>query len=483
MTTPVRTDDGMPPDQNRNLIFKGIVVATFAIIIAIIMFLPATPIEPNRTPLKISSQEAVHNLDMLRIEPASLDSTNVFGLAQFLSTLALLVVVFNVSDFRYRYRLSITRYNVRKIAIIISVAIASLLVLTEFWFQNTLPLPHFLNNYANIKLLLASAFLFLVLYIVYICFLKSAMLRRSNAVQFFKTTARYIHQGNKERLQAIAEDLGNTMEDIFRLAAKASSHRDPSSLPVEQACAHGLLLTVADRRFCNLIVDRNPAFAIQCFKLAEKYPDVPFAQFSRNIGEEFIFNTESAFYQEDSGYYSGYFGYAKPITSAVFGSYELIERCASASTSPLDLHYSIVGKLDATQIEGFMRAGLAFFDSYLAKNGSHRHSYAFARLLGDLDSCVSGLYKINNMSATEWNAPELARFRSVAGFFDKAISSLAKSGIKARSLRPSKKTYRDVYDALAYAIRDMIAAAATVDVSSSLCWHVQHNIAWDILFL
>jgi hypothetical protein len=305
------------------------------------------------------------------------------------------------------------------------------------------------------------------------------MLRRSNAAQFFNATTRYIHQGNKDRLQAIAEDLGRTMEEIFRLAAKANSHNKSSSPPIEQACAHDLLLTVADRRFCNLIVDRNPSFAILCFVLADKYPDAPFAQFSRNIGEEFIVNTESAFYQEDSGYHSGYFGYAKPITRAVFGSYELIERCASAGVSPLDLRY--VGTLNATQMDGFTRAGLSFFNAYLAKTSAHSHSYALARLLGSLEGCVSELYKLNNLSTDESNAPEFARFKSAADFLKEAINSLAKSGIKARSLRPSEETYRDVYDALAHAIMDLIFAAATVDVASFLCWHVQHNIAWNIL--
>ena len=365
--------------------------------------------------------------------------------------------------------------------------IAGVLLLTELWFQNAFLLPRFLNHYANIKILLATVFLVLVIYIVSVCFLRPARLRRANAVQFFGATARHIHQGNKDRLQAIAEDLGRTMEDIFRLASKrlaskVNSRGDSSSVPIEQACAHDLLLTLADRRFCNLIVDRNPAFAIQCFMLAAKYPNAPFAQFSRNVGEEFIVNTESAFYQEDSGYTSGYFGYAKPITNAVFGSYELIERCASASVSPLDVHYSVVGTLNATQMEGFTRAGLAFFKAYLENTNSQRHSYAFARLLESIKNSASGLYKLNNLSTDEWNAPEYARFKSAAHFLREAIIILDKSGIKSRTLKPSKETYHDVYDALARAVVELISTAATVDVASFICWNVQHNVAWDVLF-
>jgi hypothetical protein len=414
--------------------------------------------------------DAVRNWPGFHLEPAKSDTSSVFGLAQFLSSLALLVVVFNVSDFRYRYRLSVRRYDVRKVGILTAGTIAGVLLITEFWFQNSLPIPHFLNNYDNIKIVLAAVFLVLVLDIVTACFLRPVTLRRSNAVQFFQSTNHYIHQGNKDRLQAIAEDLGHTMENIFRLASQATSNKKLSSLPVEQACAHDLLLTVADRRFCNLIVERNPSFATQCFVLAEKYPAAPFTQFARNVGEEFILNTASAFYQEDSGYNSGYFGYAKPITSAVFGSFELVERCASASVSPLDLHRL---DLDATQMEGFTRAGLSFFNAYLAHLGKTRaetHSYAFARLLSSLKSCTSGLYKLNDLSAENWNAPEYTRFRSATGFVKNAIKSLTKSGIKARSLRPSEEVYHDVYDALANTIMELIFTAATVDVASFLCW-------------
>ena len=426
--------------------------------------------------------DAFCNWGGFQLEPAKSDASSVFGLAQFLSTVALLVVVFNVSEFRYRYRLSVRRYDVRKVGILTSGTIAGVLLITEFWFQNSIPLPHFLNNYGNLKIVLASVFLVLVMYIVSACFLRPATLRKSNALQFFRSTIYYIHQGNKDRLQAIAEELGRAVEDIFRLASKANSNNNPLSLPVAQACALDLMLTFADRRFCNLIVDRNPSFAIQCFVLAEKYPAAPFTQFARNVGEEFIVNTGSAFYQEDSGYNSGYFGYSKPITNAVFGSYELIERCASASVSPLDLDYSVVWKLDATQMEGFTRAGLSFFDAYLDKTRAQSHSYAFSRFRRSLKGCVSALYKLNDLSAEAWNAPEFARFTGAIDFVKNAINSLAKSGIKARSLKPSQKPYPDVYDALSDTIMDLIFAAATVDVASFVCWDVQHNIAWNVLF-
>lgn len=430
---------------------------------------------------------AILSWDGFAIDSAKGDLSNVFGLAQFLSTLALLVVVFNVSDFRYRYRLSARRYNIRKIAIWFSGILAAVLVATEFWFENSFPIPHFLNHYGNIKIILASSFLIFVLYVVSACFLRPAIFRRSNALQFFQSTNHYIHQGNKDRLQAIAEELNYTMESVFRYASELPINPGPGPRPgpaprIEQACAHDLLLTIADRRFCNIIVERNPSFAIRCFTFAEKYPGVPFTQFARNVGEEFIVNTEAAFYQEDSGYNSGYFGYAKPITAAVFGSYELVERCARQRASPLDLHYSLTSKLDAIQMEGLTRAGLSFFNSYLDKNGGKEHSYALARLLGFVESCASDIYKLNNSPVDGWKTSEYARFKAAADFIQRAANSLANSAIKPKSLRASREVFNDVYDVLAITISKLVFEASTVYIDGTLCWNIQHNVAWSMIF-
>jgi hypothetical protein len=107
-----------------------------------------------------------------------------------------------------------------------------------------------------------------------------------------------------------------------------------------------------------------------CFELAARYSNVPFAQFSRNVGEEFIANEASAFYQEDSGFESGLFGYMKPVTS-VFGSYELLERCATQNACPLDVDYRRLDTFDEKQMEGFSRAASAFFDSYAGSQGTN----------------------------------------------------------------------------------------------------------------
>jgi hypothetical protein len=90
---------------------------------------------------------------------------------------------------------------------------------TECWFQNSLPIPRFINCYGNLKIFLAVAFLVLVFYVVATCFMRPPKFQRSNAKRFSEATVHLIHQGNADRLQVVAalvfhsSHLRNRVED------------------------------------------------------------------------------------------------------------------------------------------------------------------------------------------------------------------------------------------------------------------------------
>lgn len=235
----------------------------------------------------------------------------------------------------------------------------------------------------------------------------------------------------------MAEELSFSIAHIFEIASKIPKGDGAvqRNLPPEYGYAHDLLLLIADRRFCHLIVDRVPGFAIMCFELAAKYSNVPFAQFSRNVGEEFIANKASAFYQEDSGFESGLFGYMKPVTTSVFGSYELLERCATQNACPLDVDYRRLDTFDEKQMEGFSRAASAFFDSYLREAKGQTHSYALARLLHSFKSTLTSTYKLKGPSDNFWNTPEFQRLRITVGFVRDAMRNLDKHAVRRTRLR------------------------------------------------
>jgi len=73
--------------------------------------------------------------------------------------LALFLVVVTVSDFRYSYRLRLTKTDVRKAGFWIGWAFGVSLLTTDVWFQNGFTVPKLISNSNNVKALLGAVFL------------------------------------------------------------------------------------------------------------------------------------------------------------------------------------------------------------------------------------------------------------------------------------------------------------------------------------
>ena len=92
--------------------------------------------------------------------PSSPPTTgNLFGFAEYLSALALLLVVLGTSDYRYRYRLLLMKYNLRLASVWVVTAIGVGILGIDVWFQNKLPVPIIMANANNLKAILAVIFL------------------------------------------------------------------------------------------------------------------------------------------------------------------------------------------------------------------------------------------------------------------------------------------------------------------------------------
>jgi len=415
--------------------------------------------------------------------PATASSHDLFGVGEYLASLALFLVVMTISDFRYAYRLALTRFDLRVLGYWLGLTVGLLILVTDIWFGNRWPIPKLLSNENWIKGLLALVYLAYVFYVVYVAVIRYPKFARNNAKQFFDANYHYIHQGSSDRLQIIAEELRRSVPDIVGCAAQIGD--DPRAKPtLVQAYASDFLLLIADKRFCKAVVEKSPAFGFAVFFEAQKYLDrtLHIFQFARNIGQEFIRNTNSSFYQEDSGYYSGYVGYARPTTNLIFGSYKFVEKCAADGASPLDTDYLDISRFNAQQMKGFARASLAFFKSYLVatKGRVHPHSYAATRMFGSFKSSVSGLYELNGVEGYSELAA-FGRLTATTDFVKEAIELVEKEGYKPNTWRVGEILRSDVYDELARLMFDIIFAATSVTSPIWTCWSVQHNTVWDTI--
>jgi hypothetical protein len=252
-----------------------------------------------------------------------------------------------------------------------------------------------------------------------------------------------------------------------------------------QAFAHDLLLLLGDRRFCSQIVANSPTVALRLFLELQKRPMVslPVYQFARNVGQEFIANTRSAFYEEDSGFYSGYLGYTQPVTRIIFGDYEFVESCAGQGASPLDNDSARLRTYDEDQQGAFSRAALSFLEAYLkrTKGRAHLHSYALARLMSAFRASVMSTYRLDGIEDVMPH-PAYRQLRSTVGFVTDAIELVERHAGPARTLQVAKEFRQDIYDMLAELIFEIIASAASVHEPAWTAWVVQHNTVWSGIF-
>ena len=162
----------------------------------------------------------------------------------------------------------------------------------------------------------------------------------------------------------------------------------------------------------------------------------------------------------------------------MFGNYELIERCASEHSSPLDIRYRKIDAFDEQRIEGFFRAATAFVPSYLEATRGRSHSYAFARLLGSFESMTSPISTFDSMGESWHRSSAYAGLTHSIQFIAFVVENLYKLNIPPTSLREKKHGYLDPYDGLAQLFYKAALDAAFVTQPEFRCWDIQHNVVW-----
>jgi hypothetical protein len=146
---------------------------------------------------------------------------------------------------------------------------------------------------------------------------------------------------------------------------------------------------------------------------------------------------------------SGYSRYAKPISNAVFGNYELVERCAATRWSPLEASYRKIDRFDEETIEGFYRAATSFAAAYLEATKGQVHSYAFARLLGSFEGMTSPISTVESMREGWHRSPAYAGLSHAIQFIAFVVEKMDKLDIPPASLRERTNLPLDPYDGLA----------------------------------
>jgi hypothetical protein len=420
-------------------------------------------------------------------------TNKLFGFAEFVQAFALLVLVYTMADVRYRFRAATAPVPIWAITFWFSALIGFGTLLTDLWFLNGFPIFTFLANQTYWQFVFGLLFIGTVLLWLWYAYLQPPSFGRRNGERFTRQLYLYVLQGAESEMPVIASELRRSAWNIVKHATLTPHRLPPGMKGPEQPqptklneCANSILLIIGSRKFCRHIVESAPITAIAFFQSMseQKKYRLPIGQFAANVSSEALQNKDSILYHEDEGYYSGYLGYTRPFTNAIYGDFYLVEALTEGN-SPLDVDLQIRREFDAQQLKAYCRAVITTFTSALQKHQFYNHSYALYRAIGTIERSCSDLYRLNDAPPPSDADDIHGRLNAAIEFVNDAIDVLEKNGVfhtKLRRLDEQHNWRTDYYDHLAHLAFELIGAASSVKSKEFVTWTVQHNAIWSRLF-
>lgn len=412
------------------------------------------------------------------LSPLVVEGERLFGFAEYLAALALMVLAWTTADVRYRFRIRIAPLPLRGITFAVVASVGLLTLLTDVWVADRLLVPRGdLITTAQWRAVLGLLFLITFLLWAWFAFIQPPTFRPANAKRFAQALYASILKGDQNELAVIADELASSMPSLVRHAPTRRGNEEPLSEAAQYA--HDILLLIADRRFCRAIVARSPGTALSLFvEMAEleKY-DIGIETFGQNLVAEALDNRDSFLFHETEGYQTGFMGYLKPLSSAIFANYRLVEDVGSL----LDPWWDT--KWDASQWRAYCRITLLTFKSYMDA-GRGQHSYVLHRAIHHISRSADDLYTLDGIDNARWDSDPMQRLSASLEFIKDAVVQMdgfLPPRIYLR-IRERASWRRSMADLLADAALELMCVAATVKSPKSLAWTVQHNKTWRTFF-
>lgn len=411
---------------------------------------------------------------------------SIFGFPEFLTALALLMLVYSVSDARYRFRINVAPLPLPAVTFWSILVIGSGSLLIDVWYAEEWPTAAGPIGRAGLQAVLALALLSIIVLWVATAYTAPPRFGPRNAKHFYDAVFWRIMKGDERDMAVAAAELAASMKQIVRYCpAVPHRHETPPPPTDVQLHARRLLLLIGNRRFCKQVVRSSPETAINLFyEMADtgkrRLPVRPFVQ---SLMIEALKHEDSMLYDEADEFGSDLVGVAKPFSRALFGDYQLVETLQSLLASPTDLQTSKVD-MTAAQYEAYASASLIFVEAFLADPGKPEHSYALASVFDTMRWASMGAYRLSEIVESPWEHELARRIRVVVRFIDRVMKLLevAKRRPVGRAKQDNYQIPRDIYDMVAQLMFEIVDDVSAIKGDPDRTWTFHHNMVWGEFF-
>lgn len=399
----------------------------------------------------------------------------VFGFSEYLTGLALMVIAWTLADYRYHFRLETAAFPIKDISFWSLSCLGLLAIATDVWRAEGFWVPSG-PVFSPVGWQVFLAFFFLCLFLSWAWFglMSPSRLGKRNAERFKDAVQKRVLSGGEQELALLADELKFSAEQIVTLAPS----RFDKELKGAGLATRDLLLTLADPRFCNVVVSQRPVLAMRLYDYLGKQDGnrVGFNHLSMNLATAAFTHENSVLVYETDGYATGFMGYARPFSRAFFGNSSLVE----AVGSMFDVDYRTKEGWGKREWDLYARAILIFLEDRLtqSKDWSYSHSLYVA-----LDSMTGfGAFTLSNVDSNLANENRAFQRFSRSCKLMKDILTLLSKQPEIDHYVSVKSDSHSLFSTIAENAYSLLETASYVQDQGFFCWEVQHNMAWSAIF-
>ena len=399
----------------------------------------------------------------------------VFGFSEYMTGLAVMVIAWTLADYRYHFRLETAAFPIKPVSFWALVCLGLLTIATDLWRAEGywVLTGGFLTPVAW-QGVLALSFVSLFLGWAWFGLMCPSKIGPRNAEIFKNAVQRRILSSGEPELALLADELVFSAENIVALTPVHLERE----LEGTKLAVRDLLLTMADPRFCNVVVSKRPILAISLYEnLGERsvYPRI-FDHLSKNLAVAAFTNETSVLVYETDGYDTGFWGYTKPFTRAFFGNSAIVDSVGTM----FDVPYEVKQEWGKREWDLYARAILVFLEDRLKRRRDWSHSFPLHRALGSMMGFGAFTLSEIDAKAAQDNI-YFQRFARSCRLME-SILDLLRDQPEIDHIVRIKGNNFNLLDSIAQNAFELLATASYVRNHGFLCWEVQHNMAWSSIF-
>lgn len=335
-----------------------------------------------------------------------------FTLGDLLSVFALLLAIIQLTSPIIKFRIRARSLKNKLLTFLLVTAVISVFLSTILPFIPGEALP--LIGYPIFWELLSALILVVVgAYVIWII-TKTAKFTKKNAETYLNATASFIAKGDEEQLNKLAEEIYPSISDVIEearayhyQAIEAKRKNEVYEVSKTTRIANTILETWSDKLFCQAIVCKFPASALQIIAELSKNkgPSIGVALSNEIINQSFE-NKNSILNREEK--YSG-LGFFKNFMRQCFGDWKFVD----STYRPLQSWGHYKNTLTGWKVEKYCECTNIAFQSYLqSKEYWQFPSSLFVALENMASLAMYQVTSIENISEHELYASESQKILS-----------------------------------------------------------------------